>query len=146
MSLQENLSAFVDYFKQCINGYERGEAHIFLDHLFKAFGQGGLLEAGGKAEFRIKKPAEEGGGTSYADCVWKPIVLIEMKQRGENLQKHLRQAKDYWWNSFPNRPRYVVLCNFDEFWVYDFETQPDVPKDIVPTVELPERWGPLAFL
>jgi len=36
------------------------------------------------------------GGTSFADLVWKPVVLIEMKKRGENLQKHYRQAFDYW--------------------------------------------------
>jgi hypothetical protein len=42
-------------------------------------------------------------------------VLIEMKRRGENLQRHYRQAFDYGTRLVPNRPRYVVLCNFDEF-------------------------------
>ena len=46
----------------------------------------------------------------------------------------------------PDRPRYVVLCNFDEFWVYDFETQIDAPVDTVALAELPDRYGPLAFL
>ena len=40
----------------------------------------------------------------------------------------------------------MILCNFDEFWVYDFETQMDSPVDCLPLVELPHRWGPLAFL
>ena len=52
-----------------------------------------------------------------------------MKKRGENLQKHYRQAFDYWTRLVPNRPRYVVLCNFDEFRVYDFDTDLDTPKD-----------------
>ncbi len=65
------------------------------------------------------------GGTAFADCVWKPVVLIEMKKRGENLQKYYRQAFDYWTRLVPNRPRYVVLCNFDEFRVYDFDTALD---------------------
>jgi hypothetical protein len=46
----------------------------------------------------------------------------------------------------PGRPRYVILCNFDEFWVYDFDTQMDTPKDTVALADLPNRWGPLAFL
>ena len=71
---------------------------------------------------------------------------LEMKKRGENLQKHYRQAFDYWTRLVPNRPRYVVLCNFDEFRVYDFDTDLDAPKDTVALKDLPERWGPLAFL
>lgn len=26
-----------------------------------------------------------------------------------------------------DRPRYIVLCNFDEFWIYDFDYQRDEP-------------------
>lgn len=51
-----------------------------------------------------------------------------------------------WTRPVPNHPRYVVLCNFDEFWVYDFDTQIDTPKHQVGLTELPDRWGPLAFL
>jgi methylase of polypeptide subunit release factors len=69
-----------------------------------------------------------------------------MKKRGADLQKHYRQAFDYWTRLVPNRPRYVVLCNFDEFRVYDFDTDLDTPKDTVALKDLPERWGPLAFL
>ena len=93
---------------------------------------------------RVKKA--DAGGTAFADLVWKPIVLIEMKKRGVDLSRHYRQAFDYWTRLVPGRPRYVVLCNFDEFWVYDFETQMDSPLDIVTLEQLPERWGPLAFL
>jgi hypothetical protein len=30
----------------------------------------------------VLKSVEDGGGTSFADYVWKPAVLIEMKKRG----------------------------------------------------------------
>src|ERR1039457_6729060 len=40
--------------------------------------------------------APDGKGTSFADLVWKPVVLIEMKRRGEDLTRHYRQAFDYW--------------------------------------------------
>lgn len=138
------LDDFTSWAKAHIKGDEKGEAQIFLDHLFKAFGwAGGLKEAGARLEERIKKVD---GGTAFADLVLKPVVLIEMKKRGEDLSKHYRQAFDYWTRLVPGRPRYVILCNFDEFWVYDFETQMDSPVDRLTLTELPERHGPLAFL
>lgn len=141
---QTKLAEFATWVAAHIRGDEKGEAQIFLDHLFAAFGQIGVREAGATLEERIKK--EIGRGTSFADLVWKPIVLIEMKKRGEDLSRHYRQAFDYWTRLVPGRPRYVVLCNFDEFWVYDFETQMDSPVDKLALVDLPHRYGPLAFL
>ena len=47
------------------------------------------------------------GGAAFGDCVWKPVVLIEMQRRGETFQRHYRQACDYWMRLVPNRPRYV---------------------------------------
>ena len=95
---------------------------------------------------RIRKSDEDGGGTSFADYVWKPVVLIEMKKRGTDLSRHFRQAFDYWVRLVPDRPQYVVLCNFDEFHVYDFNNQIDSPKDKIKLAELAGKWGPLAFL
>src|ERR1017187_10537812 len=140
------LSEFVAWCAKHITGDEKGEAQLFLDRLFQAFGHAGLKEAGATLEFRVTKAAEAGGGTAFADLVWKPVVLIEMKKRGTDLQKHYRQAFDYWTRLVPNRPRYVVLCNFDEFRVYDFDTDLDTPKDTLALKDLPARWGPLAFL
>ncbi len=140
---ETRLQAFVDWCATHIKGDEKGEAAIFLDHLFRALGHAGLKEAGANCEERVKK---DGGGTAFADLVWKPVVLVEMKKRGTDLAKHYRQAFDYWTRLVPNRPRYVVLCNFDEFWVFDFETQMDAPVDQLKLAELPQRWGPLAFL
>lgn len=140
---QEYLDQFVQWCAAHIRGDEKGEAQIFLDRLFRAFGQPGVKEVGAVFEERVKK---EGKGTSFADLVWKPVVLVEMKKRGEDLTRHYRQAFDYWARLVPGRPRWVVLCNFDEFWVYDFETQMDSPVDKVTLAELPARYGPLAFL
>ncbi|MBW7991388.1 MAG: class I SAM-dependent DNA methyltransferase [Planctomycetes bacterium] len=143
---QQKLEDFVAWAAQNITGYEKGEAQVFLDRLFQAFGQPGTLDIGGKFEFRIRKAKEDGGGVAFADCVWKPIVLLEIKKRGTDLSKHYRQAFDYWVDLVPNRPRYAILCNFDEFWIYDFEIQMDTPVDQVKISELPQRYGPLAFL
>ncbi len=146
MPSRDKLSEFTSWCAKHITGDEKGQAQIFLDRLFQAFGQPGSLDVGGSPEFRIRKADEDGGGTAFADYVWKPVVLIEMKKRGENLQRNYRQAFDCWTRLVPNRPRYVVLCNFDEFRVYDFDTDLDTPKDTLALKDLPERWGPLEFL
>lgn len=142
----DRLLNFTRWVSENIRGDEKGEAQIFLDRLFQAFGQRGCLEVGGQPEMRVRRAGEDGGGTAFADFVWKPVVLIEMKRRGADLSKHYRQAFDYWTRLVPGRPRYAVLCNFDEFWIYDFETQMDAPVDKVTLADLPERYGPLAFL
>ena len=138
-----SLQNFVKWCTEHINGDEKGEAQIFLDQLFRAFGHAGFKEAGATCEMRVKK---EGKGTSFADLVWKPVVLVEMKKRGEDLSRHYSQAFTYWTRLVPNRPQYVILCNFDEFWIYDFNSQMDSPVDKVSLSELPKRFGPLAFL
>jgi hypothetical protein len=102
---KSRLQEFVDWAAAHITGDEKGQAQIFLDRLFQAFGQRGLLEVGGTAEFRIRKAKEDGGGTAFADYVWKPLVLIEMKKRGTDLRRTYRQAFDYWTRLVPGRPK-----------------------------------------
>lgn len=140
------LSDFVAWVRLHITGDEKGEAQVFLDRFLQAFGHGGIKEIGADCEVRVRKSKAQGGGTAFADLVWKPHVLIEMKKRGVDLATAYEQAFDYWTRLVPGRPHYVVLCNFDEFWVYDFDTQVDTPVDRVTLDELPERYGPLAFL
>lgn len=137
------LSEFTAWTAEHIKGDEKGEAQIYLDRLFKGFGHQGWAEAGGTCEKRVKNNT---GGTSFADLVWKPRVVIEMKKRGTDLSKHYSQAFTYWTYLVPNRPRYAVLCNFDEFWIYDFETQMDTPVEKVTLANLPHNYGPLNFL
>src|SRR3546814_18701697 len=69
-----------------------------------------------------------------------------MKKRGANLLPHYKQAFDYWIHAVPNRPRYVLLCNFDEIWIYDFDKQIDEPVDIVAVKDLTLRYTALNFL
>ena len=140
----QRLTTFVEWVHKHITGDEKSEAQVFLDRLLQAFGHGGVKEAGATLEMRVR--SRDRKGTAFADLVWKPYVLIEMKKRGEDLTRHYRQAFDYWTHLVPNRPRYVILCNFDEFRVYDFETQMDVPVDTVALADLPTRYDPLTFL
>lgn len=136
----DSLNKFVGYVS-ALGGDEKGEAQVFLDRLFQAFGHAGYKEAGATLESRVRAKDKS---TRFADLLWAPRVLIEMKKRGQNLALHYDQARDYWHDTYP-KPRYVVLCNFDEFWVYDFFNQSD-PVDTVRLKDLPQRYLSLAFL
>ena len=90
-----------------MTGDETGEAPIFLDHLFQSFGcPGGSKEAGAILEMRVTKA--DTGGVSFADYVWKPVVLIEMKKRGEHFRwqraatnrRSLRKKGQPGWKTF----------------------------------------------
>jgi hypothetical protein len=140
--MKDALLDFVAYVRT-LQGDEKGEAQVFCDRLFRAFGHGGYKEAGATLEFRVKA---KGKSTRYADLLWRPRLLLEMKKRGENLEKHYQQVFEYWLELVPNRPKYVILCNFDEFWIYDFDSQLREPVDRIGLDELIDRYTALNFL
>ncbi len=156
--LRESLAKFVSFAGK-LKGDEKSEAQSFLDHFFRALGHDGVIEAGATYEFRIaKKPgsaqlelvqgndAKPKGGKKFADLLWPERVLIEMKSRGQNLEKHYDQVFDYWTHIIPKRPPYVVLCNFVEFWIYDFNTQLFDPVDRILIRDVPDNSFAFNFL
>jgi hypothetical protein len=127
-----------------LKGDEKSEAQTFLFHLLAAFGHdANTLPEGSTFEYRVRFPGER---TQFADFVWPGRCRIEMKSRGVKLSKHYQQTFDYWLNLVPHRPPYVALCNFDEFWIYDFNTQHSQPVDRVPFADLPACHAALNFL
>ena len=153
------LARFVA-FTRTLKGDEKSEAQIFLDHFFRALGHGGVQEAGATLEFRIaKKPGSpqlelltddaakaKRGGKKFADLLWPDRVLIEMKSRGVPLEKQYDQIFDYWTHIVPKRPPYVVLCNFDQLWIYDFNVQLFDPVERLAVRDLADNPNALAFL
>ncbi|MGI8437690.1 MAG: type IIL restriction-modification enzyme MmeI, partial [Chthoniobacterales bacterium] len=161
MSQQEQKDALADFarFARSLAGDEKSEAQAFLERFFRALGHEGVLEAGGTFEFRIrKKPgtaqlelvqgeeARKATGKKFADLLWPGRVLIEMKSRGAKLEKHYDQALEYWQLIVPDRPRYVILCNFDDFWIYDFNQQLYDPVERVNLRALPENISAFNFM
>lgn len=150
---KKDIEEFVSFVKNDLTGDERGQAQTFCDRLFRAYGQRGIFEAQGKLEARIK--IADTNTTNYIDCLWSPPgkdgVLIEMKKKEiKDLESHLKQARDYWDNLKPSidigpgcrKPRYVILCNFERFVIYDeFNKVDEVTID-----ELPERYICMSFL
>lgn len=144
--LPESLSSFVTYVQTHLTGDEKGEAADFLDHLFRALGHAGIKEAGATRETRVAKKGRDSKGKNYIDLLWPERVLIEMKSRGKKLERHYDQIFDYWTHIVPHRPPYVILCNFDELWIYDFNQQLFDPVDKIALADLPQRASALAFL
>lgn len=137
---ETKFTEFIQYASK-LQGYEKGEAQLFLDRLFIAFGHKGVIEA----EARLERQITIDDKTKFCDLLWPRKVLIEMKTRGEKLERHIFQAKTYWDNTYKDRPEYVILCNFDEFWIYNWNLQRET-LDKVPLFKLKEMWRSLAFL
>ncbi len=146
MSIEQSLQDFIDWWRSNIKGDEKGEAQIFLDHLMRAFGHVGALEAG-VYESRIGRKRNGNISVAFADYLVPKQVLIEMKKRGEDLKKHYAQLEEYWKRlDSKSRPRYAILCNFDEIWIFDFQSQFYDPVDKVRVCEIVNRRAALEFL
>lgn len=143
MADQQALAEFARWVAGC-SGNEKQEARTFIEKLVRAWGWDDSTEAQVCFEERVTKGGA-GGGIGYADALIKGKVLIEMKSRREHLGDHSGQLQRYWFNLTP-KPTYAVLCNFDEFWVYDFNQLVDEPVDAFPTERIADRWPALAFL
>ena len=70
MPSRDKLAEFVAWSAKHITGDEKGQAQIFLDRLFQAFGQPACLDS---------------GGTAFADYGWNPVVLIEILEKCSTL-------------------------------------------------------------
>jgi len=75
-----SLQEFAKFCRK-LRGDEKSESQSFLDRFFQAFGHKGAIEAGAEFEARVKKGSKK-GNMGYADLVWKPHLLIEMKKQG----------------------------------------------------------------
>lgn len=96
--------------------------------------------------------------TSFIDgFIDKTKVLIEQKGANKDLNKAIKQsdgtflspfqqAKRYSANlPYSKRPRWIVTCNFNEFYIYDME-QPNAEATVIKLEDLPEESYRLEFL
>lgn len=113
---------------------EEADAKPFLDAFFNVFGI--TRKKIGTFEHKVKKLSEADG---YIDLLWKGTILIEMKSRGKNLDKAFEQALDYTHGlKATELPKYILVCDFDVFRLYDTEEQTTIEfvlKDLVKNVQ-----------
>jgi hypothetical protein len=114
---------------------EEAEAKSFLDAFFQVFGISRRKFA--NFEFKVKKLNDKDG---YIDLLWKGHILVEMKSRGQNLDKAFLQAKDYALSLGDKElPRYILVCDFHEFRLYntdDFSSNTFLLADLNQNVNL----------
>lgn len=139
--IREQLSRIIHDYKDA-EGYERGQSQNFWTQIFNAYGVSGQVQL--KAfEHRLKKDKSQ----NYVDAFIPKLVMIEQKSRGIDLYKAYNQVSKYYERLKSNeKPRYIVLSNFDELWVYDLDNALDIKKYECPLTDLPKNAEWLDFL
>ena len=134
-------------------GYEKGESHSFWTSLLRKVY--GIEEPEKFIRFEEKVVLDH---TSFIDgFIPATHVLIEQKGLGKNLNKPIKQsdgtsltpfqqAKRYSAElPYSERPRWIVTCNFKEFYIYDME-RPTGEPEIVLLENLGTEYYRLQFL
>ena len=134
-------------------GYEKGETHAFWIELLHM-----VCGVVNPAQFITFESQVQLGHTSFIDAyIPETKVMIEQKSLDVDLNKPAKQsdgvmltpyqqAKRYA-DQLPNsqRPRYIVVCNFQTFHVHDMEHPHDAPE-VIQLADLPKEYHRLAFL
>lgn len=105
---------------------EDAEAKSFWDDFFNVFGISRRRVA--TFETKVTKGNRKDG---YIDLLWKGNLLVEHKSAGKDLDRAYNQAIDY----FPgisehDVPKYILVCNFKTFRIYDLEDDEIIEFDL----------------
>jgi hypothetical protein len=124
------------------HGSERAEAQTFLNELLACYGTH-RQDVGA----RFEQPT----GSGFIDMIWPRVCIIEMKRPSEatRLGAHREQALAYWRDSGTPQtpaPRYVVLCGFHQFEVWEPGAVYREPRADFALAELPDNLDALLFL
>lgn len=148
---QKAAKAFAEFWQG--KGNEKSDAQAFWFSLLRqVFGM-----ENPEQDVEVEKPVPL-DHTSFID-VYIPStkVLIEQKSIDKDLSKGYKQSDDKiltpyqqakrYANELPRReyPRWIVVCNFAEFWVYDLERPHEEPQKIL-LANLENEYERLNFL
>ncbi len=153
MAERNSIKKFVDDWKD--RGKEKSDTQMFWSDLLGALG----IET--PSQFmQFEAPIDVDGNKCWIDAwIDSTRVLIEQKSRGKKLDKIEKQSDGSMLNPFGQAKRYddhrktsekarwIITCNFDEFWIYNLEA--DRPEKHVKKIlleELPDRFHELDFL
>lgn len=146
MTVEEIKRRLVDFARKwsLYDGSERAEAQTFLNELFACYGTD--RQAAGA---RFEDPQKG----KFLDLIWSRRCLIEMKRPSEagRLAAHREQALEYWRNAADSAsnlpaPRFVVICAFRRFEIWEPGSYPTEPRIEFDLVDLPDRIDALMFL
>lgn len=122
LSLNEIKKRAVAFSKKWENETsEDAEAKSFWDDFFNVFG----IDRKRVAVFE-KQVNKLGNKQGYIDLFWKGKLMVEHKSKGKSLEKAFAQATDYFHGLTDDElPRYVLVCDFQQFRLYDLEKHTD---------------------
>ena len=134
-------------------GYEKGETHAFWINLLRAVL--GVAEPESFISFETQVLL---GHTSFIDAyIPETRVMIEQKSSDVDLNKPAKQSDGSMLTPYQQakrysdelelsrKPRYIVVCNFQEFHVHDME-HPHNEPEIIQLADLPKEYYRLSFL
>jgi len=154
MTITEQQKAAKAFAEQWLGkGYEKGESQIFwVTLLNQVFG----IER--PEQFITFEQQVHLDHTSFIDgFIPTTHVMIEQKSLGKDLGAPIKQSDGSLLSPFQQakryaselpysqRPRWIVTCNFAEFWVYDTERPNDEPQKIF-LKDLEKEYYRLQFL
>ena len=120
-------------------GYEKGESQVFwIELLEQVFG---VQNISGVLSFEQQVKLDH---TAFIDAsIPRTHVMIEQKSIKKDLGEPIKQSDGRFLTPFQQakrysaelpyslRPRWIVTCNFREFWVYDMEKPKGEPQKIL---------------
>ena len=134
-------------------GYEKGESQVFWIELLEQ-----VLGVQNISEFLSFEQQVKLDHTAFIDAsILRTHVMIEQKSIKKDLGEPIKQSDGRFLTPFQQakrysaelpysqRPRWIVTCNFREFWVYDMEKPKGEPQKIL-LEDLEKEYYRLQFL
>ncbi len=134
-------------------GYEKGETHAFWMELLQT-----VCGVVNPAQFITFESQVALGHTSFIDAyIPETRVMIEQKSKDVDLMKPARQSDGSMLTPYQQakrysdelelsrKPRYIVVCNFQEFHIHDMEHPHDAPE-VLKLSDLSKDFYRLSFL
>lgn len=124
-------------------GSEKAEAQTFLNELFECYGSNRQTAGAVFEDFK--------SSAGFMDLHWPGTLIVEMKKPGIKLESARDQIHRYWQESSNEAAdipaaRFVVICNFQEFEIWEPGRFPTKPRLTVPLKDLPDKYDSLLFL
>ena len=117
--VRANAALFSEEWKN--KGYEKGQTQSFYDEFFAIFGVPRKQVAVYEQRVRSLDSARTSG---FIDLFWPGTLIVEQKSSGRDLTRAMSQALDYYdWLPEVQRPRYMMVCDFQRFELVDLETR-----------------------
>ena len=125
------------------SGTEKAEAQTFLNELFSCYGSDRQAVGAKFEDFKAS--------AGFMDLHWPEVCIVEMKAPNKDLSVARDQVERYWRESSDpendrGAARWVVLCSFQRFEIWEPGRFPSKPRVTFGLDELPDKYDVLGFL